>query len=59
MATTNVKVIVRCRPLSEREKNRGCNEIVTVNESTHQITIGSGANGVGEPIPFTFDYTCV
>ena len=36
-----VQVVVRCRPLNEKEIQRGCKKVVTVNESNGEIFIGN------------------
>lgn len=49
----NVKVAVRCRPLSRKEVDRGCTSIVDINGKT--ITI-RGVDSRQEEKMFTFDY---
>lgn len=36
-----VQVVVRCRPLNQKEINKGCKKVVTINESTGEIIIGN------------------
>jgi hypothetical protein len=49
----NVKVAVRCRPMSSKEVARGCNSIVTVTQRTIQI---KATESNQEDKNFTFDY---
>ncbi|KAI1717077.1 kinesin motor domain-containing protein [Ditylenchus destructor] len=54
----NVKVVVRCRPLSEQEIRQGHQTAVDVNKSTKSITVSSigSTNGNNEPAKtYTFD----
>ena len=39
-----VQVVVRCRPLNQKEIARGCNAVVSVDESTGEILIGNSDN---------------
>lgn len=48
----NIKVAVRCRPLSERENARGCRNIVEMNDK--MVKIFSSDND--EPKTFTYDH---
>ena len=36
-----VQVVVRCRPLNQKEIDKGCKKVVTINESSGQIIIGN------------------
>ncbi|KAL1428849.1 hypothetical protein MTO96_002567 [Rhipicephalus appendiculatus] len=53
----NIRVVVRCRPLSEKEQAAGCQDIVTVDtvQGTVLVTNPSGAHGDVPPKMFTFD----
>jgi hypothetical protein len=48
----NIKVAVRCRPLSERENARGCRNIVEISGKT--VKMFSGEND--EPKTFSYDH---
>ena len=37
--TTRVRVAVRCRPLVEKEKNEGCDDVISIIDET-QVLIG-------------------
>ena len=41
-ADDNVRVVVRCRPLNEKEVSQGFNSIVTVDEMRGTIQVRSG-----------------
>lgn len=34
-----IKVVVRCRPMNQKEKDRGCENIVQIDEQNNQIGI--------------------
>lgn len=51
----NVKVAVRCRPLSRREEEKGAKEIVSMQEGK-SILIADGSDG-GKKKQFTFDHS--
>jgi hypothetical protein len=56
---TNVKVAVRCRPMSSKEEARGCGNIVEIDEATGHVQINGleGADkGAKDGKEFTFDY---
>ena len=36
-----VQVVVRCRPLNQKEIDKGCKKVVSINESTGEIIIGN------------------
>eukprot|EP01039_Chlorochromonas_danica_P009989 gene9989-11047_t len=52
-SNVNVKVAVRCRPMSRKEMDRGCSNIVQVVDNV--LTI-KGADGNYEDKTFTFDH---
>jgi hypothetical protein len=49
----NVKVAVRCRPMSSKELSRGSTSVVIMTDRTVQIT---SAEKHGPPKDFTFDH---
>ena len=49
----NVKVAVRCRPMSSKETTRGSMSVVTMTDRSVHITNFEGQQG---PKEFTFDY---
>ncbi|RKP00389.1 hypothetical protein CXG81DRAFT_13292, partial [Caulochytrium protostelioides] len=52
--TENIQVVVRCRPINDRERAEGADAvIVDVNEADGSVRVAP-PNG-GEPVPFTFD----
>lgn len=53
----NIRVVVRCRPLSEKEQAAGCHDIVVVDtvQGTVLVTNPNGAHGDVPPKMFTFD----
>ncbi|CAM9335866.1 unnamed protein product [Ascophyllum nodosum] len=56
--SSNVRVAVRCRPLSSKEVAQGCQTIITV--ENNQISIASpdeGGSGKREPKSFTYDFS--
>lgn len=59
----NIKVVVRCRPLNGREKNRGASNLIDVNDS-HQLVLNPPSEGDSrenakatkkKAMPFSFD----
>ncbi|XP_042145611.1 kinesin-II 85 kDa subunit [Ixodes scapularis] len=55
--TENIRVVVRCRPLSEKEKAAGCQNIVTVDSVQGTLLVANppGSHGDAPPKMFTFD----
>ena len=53
-STQNIVVAIRVRPLSHREKSRGCSQITEVDGKSNSVTITP--TGVSEPKTFTFDH---
>ncbi len=53
---TNVKVAVRCRPMSSKETARGCGSIVTINANSVHIEGVDGDHGSKESKDYTFDF---
>nr|XP_039263743.1 kinesin-like protein KIF3A [Styela clava] len=51
----NVKVVVRCRPLNEKEKSSQFDTAVTVDEVRGQIAVKKQVSDVEPPKTFTFD----
>ncbi|KAH9599395.1 Kinesin motor domain [Trypanosoma melophagium] len=51
-AAENIKVLVRCRPLNEKERTQGYKSCVDVDLTEHTVTVKSL---VGEPDRWTFD----
>ncbi|XP_069075239.1 kinesin-like protein KIF17 [Pleurodeles waltl] len=51
----SVKVVVRCRPMSEREKYLNCRAVVTVSSTLGQCFIQKVDRGSEPPKQFTFD----
>ena len=39
-----VQVVVRCRPLNQKEIDRGCRSVVSVDESSGEVITGSSDN---------------
>ena len=63
----NVQVAVRCRPMSSKEINRGCINVITIGQTASSSVpntvhvkgvpgTGTGNSGGGEDRDFTFDY---
>lgn len=50
-----VRVIVRCRPMNEREKNLKCKPCVTMESKRGQCTIKNPGDPKAPPKMFTFD----
>ncbi|XP_030319631.1 kinesin-like protein KIF17 [Calypte anna] len=55
MASEAVKVIVRCRPMSEREKALGCKEVVSMESTRGQCFLQNPTATSEPPKQFTFD----
>lgn len=55
MASEAVKVIVRCRPLNERELNLKCKVVVSMESSRGQCCIQNPNDLKNPPKPFFFD----
>ncbi|CAB4027558.1 Kinesin KIF3A, partial [Paramuricea clavata] len=53
----NVRVVVRCRPLSKKEQTSGCKAVVNVDERTGTLSIKNEGGRPGEPNKkdFSFD----
>ncbi|CAO1614618.1 unnamed protein product [Parajaminaea phylloscopi] len=59
----NIKVVVRCRPLNSRERNRGASKLIAVNDQ-HQLVLNPPTEGDSKEnaratkkkaMPFSFD----
>ena len=50
-----VRVVVRIRPLSEKERQDGRKVVVTTNEDRGEIRIAPPGEGSEDPKTFTFD----
>ncbi|XP_076862858.1 kinesin-like protein KIF17 isoform X3 [Brachyhypopomus gauderio] len=57
MASESVKVVVRCRPLNDREKALNCKMVVSVDTSRCQCFIEKPGTTEEPPKQFTFDGT--
>lgn len=57
MASESVKVIIRCRPLNDREKALNCKMVVSVESSRCQSFIQKPGATEEPPKQFTFDGT--
>ncbi|XP_016350085.1 kinesin-like protein KIF17 [Sinocyclocheilus anshuiensis] len=57
MASESVKVVVRCRPLNEREKAMNCNMVISIDSSHCQCFIEKPGATEEPPKQFTFDGT--
>ncbi|XP_018430715.1 PREDICTED: kinesin-like protein KIF17 [Nanorana parkeri] len=55
MAAESVKVVVRCRPMNDREKDMKCRAVVTMDSSRGQCFIQKPEAGEETPKQFTFD----
>ena len=53
MASQNIQVAVRCRPLSSREASRGSEEVVKVNDAAKTIHVPTERDGKNS---WTFDH---
>ena len=51
----SVKVIVRCRPMNDREKNLNCKPCVTCDDRTNKVSITKPGDKSLPPKNFTFD----
>ncbi|CAN0026497.1 unnamed protein product [Pylaiella littoralis] len=56
--SSNVRVAVRCRPMSAREKAQSCQAIISVEDNQISITDPADAGGGGkrEPKAFSYDF---
>lgn len=54
MATDNIQVAVRCRPLNKREKSLKCENIVLINKAEKQIVLKNDKSGKVKS--FSFDH---
>ena len=50
-----VKVIVRCRPMNNRELNLGCKDILSIVNNLAQCSIRNPNDDKAPPKSFTFD----
>ncbi|XP_053545822.1 kinesin-like protein KIF17 [Bombina bombina] len=55
MASESVKVVVRCRPMNDREKEMNCQAVVTIDSSRGQCFIRKPVEDEETPKQFTFD----
>jgi hypothetical protein len=55
MASESVKVVVRCRPLNDREKALNCKMVVSIDSSHCQCFIEKPGASEEPPKQFTFD----
>ncbi|ELU17379.1 hypothetical protein CAPTEDRAFT_151173 [Capitella teleta] len=55
MASEAVKVIVRSRPMNERERDLKCKEVVTIDTKIGQCSMRNPADSKAPPKTFTFD----
>lgn len=55
MAIESVKVVVRCRPLNNREKSLECNEVVNIDSDRGQCSISNPSRIKDPPKTFFFD----
>ena len=44
-----VQVVVRCRPLNEKEINKGCKKILSVDEESGEILVGNNDKKLSSP----------
>lgn len=51
----NVRVVVRCRPMNEKETSTNCSQVVHVDEGRGSITLTSPGDRSEPPKVFTFD----
>lgn len=51
---TNIKVAVRCRPMSNSEVKRGCDSVIQMKDNT--VTINAKNAKEAEAKSFTFDH---
>lgn len=57
MAAESVKVVVRCRPLNDREKSMNCKTVVSIDTGRCQCFIEKPGANEEPPKQFTFDGT--
>ena len=59
MATTssNIRVAVRCRPISKSEQSRGSSSCVEINQAENSVKIKNVEKADEPPKLFTFDYS--
>ncbi|KAL0180784.1 hypothetical protein M9458_023190, partial [Cirrhinus mrigala] len=57
MASESVKVVVRCRPLNDREKAMNCKTVISIDSSHCQCFIEKPGATEEPPKQFTFDGT--
>jgi len=50
-----VKVVVKCRPMNQRERQMDCRQVVDVDPATGQCTIANPKDREAPPKTFTFD----
>lgn len=43
--TECVKVVVRIRPMNQKETERGCKQIVNIHPETHQVDVSKEGDG--------------
>ncbi|XP_064445899.1 kinesin-like protein KIF17 isoform X3 [Mirounga angustirostris] len=55
MASESVKVVVRCRPMNQRERELNCQPVVTVDSARGQCFIQNPGAASEPPKQFTFD----
>ncbi|XP_034501488.1 kinesin-like protein KIF17 isoform X3 [Ailuropoda melanoleuca] len=55
MASESVKVVVRCRPMNQRERELNCQPVVTVDSARGQCSIQNPGAPDEPPKQFTFD----
>lgn len=55
MASESVKVVVRCRPMNQRERELNCRPVVTVDSARGQCFIQNPGAADQPPKQFTFD----
>ncbi|XP_045715296.1 kinesin-like protein KIF17 [Phyllostomus hastatus] len=55
MASESVKVVVRCRPMNQRERELNCQSVVTVDSARGQCFIQNPGAAGEPPKQFTFD----
>lgn len=60
MAAEAVKVIVRCRPMNQRENSLNCKNVVNIDTKIGQCSIHNPSDAKAPPKTFTFDgaYGC-
>lgn len=57
MADETVRVLVRCRPFNNREKNLGCKNVIDVKSDVGMVSIKKPDGSSEPPKNFTFDAT--